>query len=74
MTIRGLVKDGVVVPEAEGQLQEGAEVMISSPDLSSGTVQTSLAEAMQDFIGIGNDMPADGSRNLDHYLYGAPKK
>lgn len=74
MTIRGIVKDGVVVPEAGGQLQEGAEVMISSPELSSQPGQPSLADAMRDFIGIGNDMPADGSRNLDHYLYGAPKK
>ena len=48
MTIRGIVKDGVVVPEAGGQLQEGAEVMISSSDLSSVGVQPSLADAMRD--------------------------
>jgi hypothetical protein len=29
---------------------------------------------MKDFFGVINDLPEDSSVNLDHYLYGRPKR
>jgi hypothetical protein len=34
----------------------------------------SLAERMAPFIGKAKGLPADMSLNLDHYLYGLPKR
>ncbi len=33
-----------------------------------------LAERLKDFIGAVDDLPEDASVNVDHYLYGHPKK
>ncbi|GEM_PF-5445426 len=33
----------------------------------------SLYERLRPIFGIANDLPKDGSINLDHYLYGTPK-
>ena len=33
-----------------------------------------LADRLKDFIGSVDDLPEDASTNLDHYLYGHPKK
>lgn len=76
MTARGIVRNGVIIPDASIALPEGAEVIITS--LAGETLEVlepaSLAEAMREFIGIGDDMPADGARNIEHYLYGARRK
>lgn len=33
-----------------------------------------LLERMKDFVGTVHDLPPDASVNLDHYLYGTPKR
>lgn len=33
-----------------------------------------LLERMKDFVGTVADLPPDASVNLDHYLYGTPKR
>jgi predicted DNA-binding antitoxin AbrB/MazE fold protein len=33
-----------------------------------------LLERMKDFVGTVHDLPPDSSVNLDHYLYGTPKR
>lgn len=33
-----------------------------------------LLESLKPFIGVIKDMPPDMSENLDHYLYGTPKR
>lgn len=34
----------------------------------------SFLEVAGRFAGVFTDLPADSSRNIDHYLYGAPKR
>ncbi|HEY2883218.1 MAG TPA: hypothetical protein VGJ15_12310 [Pirellulales bacterium] len=34
----------------------------------------SINAGLERFAGIAKDLPADASVNLDHYLYGAPKR
>ena len=69
---KGLVKlpDGV-------ELQVGTQVKIETgvpADNGTDTTPQTLHEALKDFIGVADDLPADLARNHDHYLYGAPKK
>jgi len=33
-----------------------------------------LLERMKNFVGTVHDLPEDSSINLDHYLYGTPKR
>jgi predicted DNA-binding antitoxin AbrB/MazE fold protein len=33
-----------------------------------------LLERMKDFVGVVDNLPPDASINLDHYLYGTPKR
>jgi predicted DNA-binding antitoxin AbrB/MazE fold protein len=34
----------------------------------------SLFERLKDIVGTVDDLPEDSSTNLDHYLYGTPKR
>ena len=72
MTYRGRVKSGVVVFDPPASLPEGAEVdvILTQEDQQA----PSLAERYKDFIGIAEGLPADSSRNHDHYLYGAARQ
>jgi predicted DNA-binding antitoxin AbrB/MazE fold protein len=54
--------------EEETKLVEQTE---SSP--SDGQIPT-LLERMKGFVGTVHDLPEDASVNLDHYLYGMPKR
>lgn len=85
MTFRGLVKNGVVVPEAGATLPEGAEVRIdiaTTQEPAAGSVvteesgdgaPTTFYERYKSIIGVINDLPADASERVDDYLYGPPK-
>ncbi len=33
-----------------------------------------MFEELKPFLGMTSDLPADASTNVDHYLYGAPKR
>jgi len=68
MTVRGIVKDGVVVPVEPVQLPEGADVLM---ELQGPESPGAWAER---FFGKADDLPGDSARNLDHYLYGHPKR
>jgi hypothetical protein len=70
MTCRGTVKAGVVVPEAGAALPEGADVrirVVMSPRKKG-------SRKIMKFAGKARGLPADASRNLEHYLYGHPKR
>lgn len=77
MTYQGHVQEGCVVLDDVAALPEGARVEIAV--LPPAGVQPdempapSLYERLRPIFGIANDLPPDGSRNLDHYLYGADK-
>jgi hypothetical protein len=78
MPYRGKVKNGVVVLEEPDALPEGAEVIIRlatkrSP-AKSPKRKKKVRPGIAKFAGEGTDLPPDAARNLDHYLYGHPKR
>jgi len=78
MTYRGRIRNGIVVLDDPIELPEGASVTVAleNPALNlqgDDDTEPTLYERLKPIFGIANDLPADGSRNLDHYLYGAPK-
>ena len=67
----------------EAGVADGTEVEVrlvkkarkpSKPSGKKKKPPESLAERYADFIGSVKDLPADMSVNLDHYLYGHPKR
>lgn len=77
MTYRGHVKNGMVVLDDPSALAEGAEVTVRPLKASSRRPKSgkgrSLYDRLKPAIGIISG-PPDLARNLDHYLYGQPKK
>lgn len=77
MTFRGKVKDGVVVFESGVKPAEGTIVTVetSKEESVKGPADTlTTGQRLLKFAGIIDDGPTDGSINVDHYLYGHPKK
>src|SRR5438270_9179118 len=78
MVVRGHVKNGTVVLDEPTKLPEGAEVEVSvlAPPAAlpvEGEGPT-LYDPLQPIIGAAQGLPSDASSNVDHYLYGHPKK
>lgn len=78
MTYPGHVKNGVVLLDNGASLPDGAEVrveLVRAPPAAPATKETpTLYESLEAFIGKAEGLPADMSVNLDHYLYGTPKR
>ena len=76
MTYRGYVHNGVVVFESPLTPPEGSTVEITIVTAATKTAMSegSLYDSLKDVVGIVDDMPADSSINIDHYLYGTPAK
>ena len=84
MTVRGKVKKGKVVLDNPKALAEGTEVVVRPVRKAGKSAKgggkkkkqppRSLAERYAAFIGKAKELPADMSVNLDHYLYGLPKR
>jgi predicted DNA-binding antitoxin AbrB/MazE fold protein len=70
MPYKGHVKNGVIVIEEPVDIPEGTEVSI---EVAGGDGPT-LAERLASVIGTAKALPDDAAENLDHYLYGTPKK
>ena len=79
MSFTGHIVDGQVVLDEPAPLPDGTPVRVeqtangiapSSPEVLS------IFERYQGFIGSIDDptLPTDGALNLDHYLYGQPKR
>ena len=65
--------------DAPVDLPDGAEVEVTpvkprSAEPEEGATLPTLAERLAPFIGKLKGLPPDLSANLDHYLYGTPKK
>lgn len=72
MTYRGRVQNGAVILDEPVALPEGAQVevaVLAALQQDRDVLPPTLYEQLKDFIGIANDLPSDGSTNLDHYLY-----
>ncbi len=78
MTFPGHVKNGVVLLDNGVTLPEGAEVRVELAPPRSTTPPAeetpTLYDCLEPFIGKAEGLPADMSINLDHYLYGTPKR
>jgi predicted DNA-binding antitoxin AbrB/MazE fold protein len=74
---------GVLRPVGPLSLPEGTRVRLRVEEVngseqpaashSEGQAPT-LLERLKDVVGSINDLPEDSSTNLDHYLYGRPKR
>ena len=79
MTVRGYVKNGIVVLEPGAVLPEGVEVRV---EVASGREQAAvpdktgqtLGQKLLKHAGKAVGLPPDAARNHDHYLYGTPKR
>ena len=59
----------------EGQLRDVLNYVESLREDSSPSIEEKIAARVADIPDEAlEDLPADASENLDHYLYGAPKK
>jgi hypothetical protein len=79
MSHTGIVKNGGVVLAESAQLPEGAEVRVELPERTNHSAHpdangSSLAQELLRHAGKAKGLPADASSNLDHYLYGTPKR
>jgi len=72
MTYRGHVENGAVVLDESVSLPEGAEVRVELLAEKGG--EPTLREVLLKYAGKAKGLPTDAARNLDHYLYGAPKQ
>ena len=85
MTVRGKVKNGKVLLDDPKLIPDGTEVEVRPARKKRPAVRRtkpnkgkarprSLAERLAPFIGKAKGLPPDLSVNLDHYLYGLPKR
>ena len=78
MVYRGHVENGMIQLEGAVTLPEGAEVrveMVTPPaDSPVESAGLSLYDRLKPVIGAAKGLPPDASVNVDHYLYGHPKK
>ncbi len=78
MVFRGHVENGVIRLEDAPTLPEGVAVEVrllterSSPAREADV--PSVCDAFHDLAGKAVGLPPDASLNLDHYLYGLPKR
>ena len=85
MTVRGKVKNGKVLLDDPNVLPDGTEVVVrparkqrvpgrrNKPGKAKARPR-SLAERLANVIGKAQGLPPDASVNLNHYLYGLPKR
>jgi hypothetical protein len=87
MTYRGHVNNGVVVFDDAVTLPEGLSVRVEPadsipdeddekniPDEDDEKNIPTLLERLAPFVGKLEGLPPDASVNVDHYLYGLPKR
>lgn len=78
VTYRGKMKNGVVVLDDRTALPEGTPVSVrplrNRAAAKKAKRPATLYDRLKPFIGVADDLPHDASRNVDHYLYGTPKR
>jgi hypothetical protein len=78
MTFPGHMKNGVVHLDNGATLPEGVAVRVEvAParlDALPAEETPTLYDSLEPYIGKAEGLPADMSVNLDHYLYGTPKR
>ena len=77
MVIRGRVKGGRIEVNKKVRLPEGARVEITVLDNGAKAKAKqipTILERLKPIVGKAKGLPRDAAKNLDHYLYGLPKK
>lgn len=80
MTYRGHVKNGKIILDGVVDLPDGAAVSIKPVRRRQPTGSRRPKEAptlydrLKKLAGKAKGLPPDASVNLDHYLYGLPKR
>jgi hypothetical protein len=77
MTYHGHIEGGQVVYDAAPGLPDGTPVVVTVvKETTAGEDRKipTLYERLKPFIGTVEGLPPDASQNIDHYLYGHPKK
>ncbi len=79
MTLHGQIRNGLVVLDQSRGLPDGTEVTVrpvrdrAKPGKRSKKSAKAKRKIMR-FTGKAKGLPRDAARNLDHYLYGHPKR
>ena len=79
ITIKARYTNGQLTPLEPLDLEEGAEVTVSVEERPAGDTSGNSLLAIFDRMHRATpddtwaNMPVDGSKNVDHYLYGWPK-
>ena len=77
MVYHGRVMNGRIILDGEARLPEGVAVRIdvieSSANGESGQ-RGSVWDRLLELSGKADGLPADYSEQIDHYLYGTPKR
>ena len=80
MTYRGHVKKGKIILDGVVDLPDGAAVSIKpvrrrpTPGPPRRKEPPTLYDRLKKLAGRAKGLPPDASVNLDHYLYGLPKR
>ena len=78
MVYQGHVENGAIRLQDSVVLPEGAEVRVEivapADQRKSRQGRVNLYDRLKPLIGAAKDLPPDASVNVDHYLYGHPKK
>lgn len=72
MHLEGTVHNGVIVFDQPTVLPEGTRVSVIVQNESEP--KSNGRERLLALAGKIDDLPPDMSKNIDHYLYGAPKQ
>ena len=80
--VEAIYDHGVFRPIVPLALPEGTRVQLRVEEEVEGADNVeqandkapSLLERLKDVVGSIDDLPEDSSENLDHYLYGSPKR
>ena len=74
MSLSGHVQNGVVVFDTPNPLPDGTAVQVEAIVPPTIPPKRSLLDRLGDVVGKAEGLPPDASQNVDHYLYGHPKK
>lgn len=70
MSFTATIQDGKVVLPPGVELPSGTKVRVEVVEAEGA----SLADSLEEFIGVFDDLPSDLARNHDHYIHGAAKR
>jgi len=79
MTYRGRIQKGVLVLDSEPDLPDGTEVQVdirptNGVRRSDRSGKPTVGKGLRDLAGQAEGLPPDAARNVDHYLYGHPRR